>query len=118
MRHLATIDPATGLVGSAVLCAVWTQWQSSRRDEPWAELICWTLLPILCKAITLPINRLDAEKVTESQRSPGAWLWLFSICVATQAVCEGEQGSNWFLVRVTDLDLDSQSSCLTFHSRC
>uniref|UniRef100_A0A0B7JWY0 Uncharacterized protein n=1 Tax=Bionectria ochroleuca TaxID=29856 RepID=A0A0B7JWY0_BIOOC len=97
MRHLATIDPATGLVGSAVLCAVWTQWQSSRRDEPWAELICWTLLPILCKAITLPINRLDAEKVTESQRSPGAWLWLFSICVATQAVCEGEQGSNWFL---------------------
>ncbi|CAH0038463.1 unnamed protein product [Clonostachys rhizophaga] len=97
MRHLATIDPVTGLAGSAALCAVWTHWQSSRRDEPWAELICWILLPILCKAITLPINRLDTEKVNESRISPGPWLWLFAICVATQAVCEGEQGSNWLL---------------------
>ncbi|CAH0044408.1 unnamed protein product, partial [Clonostachys solani] len=89
--------PVTGLTGSAVLCAVWTQWQSSRRDEPWAELICWILLPILCKAITLSTNRLDTEKVNEPRISPVRWLWLFAVCIAIRAACEGEQGSNWLL---------------------
>ncbi|VUC37422.1 unnamed protein product [Clonostachys rosea] len=97
MQRLANIDPVTGLTGSAVLWAVWTQSQTNRRDEPWAELICWIFLPTLCKAVTFSIDRPGIEKANESQISPSPWLWLFATCIATQAICEGEQGSNWLM---------------------